>query len=94
MLPGYEITISTPVFSPGVPFDELENSFVRVVFVLVGLESFCKLLCTAYQHGLSFPTYQLVFLHVYPECFVEDKLEFDLIGKHYTCSVNDVRSTG
>ena len=89
MFPEYEIVFAALVFNPGTPLDELEHSFARVVFIMVGQESVCELACMFFQHGLLFPTYQWVFVSSIPYTCVGE-VEFSVLGVNYKCSETEI----
>ncbi len=82
-LSGYSIVFSSPVFSPDVPLKELEDSFARIIFIMMSGDSLCDLLCLARHQDLLFPTYQWVSIGNFPECF--SAVNVTLQGTRYTC---------
>ncbi len=83
-LPGYTITFSSPIFYPDVPLNEVEDSFARIIFLMMSRSNLCRLFCLAYQQGFLFPTYQFVSVGNVPRC--DESIHFTVDNIKYACS--------
>lgn len=81
---GDKIVYSSPIFFPDVPLNELEDSFARIIVVMMDFDNLCRLLCMARSKGLLFPAYQYVSVGNSPYCY--SNINFTLQGTKYSCS--------
>ena len=56
------IPIASLVYENYIPFSDIRRSQKRIVLLMVGSDLFSRILCVSFRKGLSYPTYQWVFV--------------------------------
>ena len=87
-LSGFEIAFASPIYGTYLPLEEIQQSFIRVIFIESSPTLTRKILCLAYHLDMIFPNYQWVTQLLYDSDF--DKAEdFNYGGSMYHCSSKD-----
>ena len=89
--PGFDVTFTSPVYDYFIPLQEIQQSFSRVIIVLLSVEETLRTLCLAFHEGMVFPKYQWIFKERLQSDFTETSFIYK--GKNYSCTEEDISAS-
>ena len=84
----YDMSFSSVITENYIPFDALQASSARAIFVIINSKLARMLLCIAYTKGAVFPQYQWTFAYRVPAEFVD--INFVYKKTSYNCSKSNL----